>query len=178
MHRRECAAAVRVTRPPLLYAAVLVTLVLATATAATACGGGGPSIDERNAEARPAVSYEGGAALVEALDRSGFPCPEHTITPATRDALGIVVQMESVRCTYSTNDFVDVELAGPSPLERVGFDSYVEAAERLSAKVNSKVMYLEGELWFAAAGVAQSRLFDLQKALGGRLVGPLVMASP
>ena len=30
----------------------------------------------------------------------------------------------------------------------------------------------------AAAGVAQSRLFDLQRALGGRLVGPLVMASP
>ena len=71
-----------------------------------------------------------------------------------------------------------MELAGPSPLERVAFLAGVEAAESLSAEVNSKVMYLEGELWFAAAGVAQSRLFDLQKALGGRLVGPLVMASP
>jgi hypothetical protein len=105
-------AVTRITRPRLLSAASLVAVMLAIAAAAMACGGGGVrfeelSIDERNAEASPAVAYESGAGFVEALERAGVPCTKQTITPQTVvTALGTIHVADSVTCTYSEDDWV------------------------------------------------------------------------
>jgi hypothetical protein len=149
------------------------SLSLAIAAVIAGCGGttssaGTTSISERNAAARAAVAYDGGAGLVEALDRAGVPCIEQSVTPQM--AAGAHVA-DNVTCTYAADDWVQVFMAAPSELGRAYFSTYFETFQESKSSVSAQSLTLEGTLWFATAPTDE-RLFATQAALGGQLLEP------
>ncbi len=87
-------------------------LMLAIASAATACSGAtgdvGPNVDESNAAAKAAVSYESGAGFVEALAQAGRSLYEiRTVTPYTvPTAQGPIHVADTVSCNYADDDWI------------------------------------------------------------------------
>jgi len=167
----------RIRRRRLLSAASLVAVMLAIATAEMACGDGGASggrtsIDERNAAASAAVTYESGAGFVEALERAGVPCTKQTVTPQTvATEWGTIHVVDNVTCTYSEHDWVNGFVAWPSEFSSRYFSLYFERYQSAGDEVGAQSLLLKGKLWFATAPTDQ-RLFDTQEALGGQLIKP------
>jgi hypothetical protein len=127
----------------------------------------GPSIEERNAAAGAAVTYESGAGFVEALERAGFACTNPTISAFTASGAGETFRVaDNVACDYGTSDVVKAFVAWPSEISSTYFSMYFKSHQE--APTNT---FLKGELWFAWASDDQG-LFDIQDALGGQLVRP------
>jgi hypothetical protein len=127
----------------------------------------GPSIDERNAAAGAAVTYESGAGFVEALERAGFPCTNPTISAFTASAAGETFHVaDNVSCDYGNSDVVNAFVAWPSEISSTYFSMYFKSYQEATTNT-----VLKGGLWFAWASDDQG-LFDIQDALGGQLVRP------
>jgi hypothetical protein len=131
-----------------------------------------PSIDERNAAASAAVTYESGAGFVEALERAGVPCTNPTISPFTTSGAGMTFHVaDNVSCKYPNGDVVMAFVAWPSEVSSTYFSMYFEPYMEAKASSAPQALTLKGELWFAWASNDQ-RLFDTQEALGGQLIKP------
>jgi len=131
-----------------------------------------PSIDERNAAASAAVTYESGAGFVEALERAGVPCTNPTISTFTTSAAGATFHVaDNVSCEYANGDVVMAFVAWPSEVSSTYFSMYFESYMEAKAFSAPQALTLKGELWFAWASDDQ-RLFDTQEALGGQLIKP------
>lgn len=166
-------AVTRTTRLRLLSPAKRVAVMLAIVAAATGCGGDGVtfeelSIEERNAEASPAVAYQSGADFVEALNRAGVECTNPTIYPTV---VGGIHVADSFTCTYGEQDLVNVFVAWPSLFSSEYFSRYFQSSQEALADVSAQGWTLKGELWYARATDDQ-RLIDIQEALGGQLIDP------
>ena len=151
-------------------------LMLAIASAATACSGAtgdvGPNVDESNAAAKAAVSYESGAGFVEALAQAGVPCTNQTVTPYTvPTAQGPIHVADTVSCNYADDDWITGFVAWPSEESSTYFKMYYESSQKAKADVGAQSLTLKGDLWFATAP-AEQRLFITQQAIGGQLIKP------
>jgi hypothetical protein len=146
-------------------------IILAFAILTGACGGGASkevTIDERNAAASSAVSYESGAAFVEALNAAGVACTNPTIYPVMEGGIHVA---DSFTCAYAEQDLVNVFVAWPELASSEYFSTYFENSQQARAEVSAQGLTLKGELWFAQASVDQ-RLIDIQGAIGGQLIDP------
>jgi uncharacterized RDD family membrane protein YckC len=131
-----------------------------------------PSIDERNAAASAAVTYESGAGFLEALERAGVPCTNPTISPFTTSGAGMTFHVaDNVSCKYPNGDVVTVFVAWPSEVSSTYFSMYFESYMEAKSGTGAQSLTLKGELWYAWASNEQ-RLFDTQEALGGQLIKP------
>jgi hypothetical protein len=151
-----------------IHAVIQVILLLAVVTACSSAGSSKITIEERNATAIPAATYESGADFISALEKAGVPCTKNTISPIT--ASGIHVY-DSVTCIYSENDLINVDVAFPSEASRAYYSSYFPAIKNAQANTNPDRLILTGDLWYAVASTDQ-RLFDTQAAIGGQLIKP------
>ncbi len=159
---------------------IITILMLAITAAAMACGGatssGGnssneASVDERNAAASAAVTYESGAGFVEALEGAGVPCTNPSISPVNTSGVHVA---DSFSCIYAKDDLVNMFVAWPSELSSTYFSMYFENYQKAQAGFGSEQLILKGNLWFAVASTDQ-RLFDIQDALGGQLAEPIIV---
>lgn len=142
-------------------------LALAVGGVATACGGGGgTSVETRNAEAGTPVAYKSGADFVVALKQAGVSCPKATIAPVAASGVHVA---DSVSCTYSTDDYFSATVAWPSTLSSKYFSGYFAAYQKACRDTDCKATTLEGNLWFAGGAPNEERLFTVQDALGGQL---------